>query len=298
MKREQLHTPVLLLIFNRPEETMRVFNEIRIVAPAKLYIASDGGRNADESERIAQLQEQLEKAIDWPCSLKTLYRTTNLGCRAAVSKAIDWFFENEELGIILEDDCLPHPLFFKYCDFHLKENASNWKIASIAGTRMLSSQSPPNGSGQLSPFFACWGWASWRAAWQRLRQAEEHKCSTKKAVIAPNLIHYYKKLQKICSHSQQSSWAYEIGLASLEAGLQHIEPPVNLIINLGFSRDSTHTARRPAAAPFKFGEISETTLKRPLEVQDPKDIAEFAKTQFQPLHWRLWNRFRYMKYTL
>src|SRR5262245_55441705 len=102
--------PILLLVFNRPETTSRVFQAIRAVRPNKLYVAADGPRSdrAGEAERCVEVR-RIATAVDWPCEMRTLFREENLGCRRAVSGAITWFFEQEEAGIILEDDCLPHP---------------------------------------------------------------------------------------------------------------------------------------------------------------------------------------------
>jgi len=109
-------SPVLFLIFNRPDTTTRVFEAIRAARPERLYVAADGPRmtREGEAERCAEAR-RIATAVDWPCEVKTLFRETNLGCRAAVSGAITWFFEHEEEGIILEDDCLPDPSFFPYC---------------------------------------------------------------------------------------------------------------------------------------------------------------------------------------
>ena len=105
--------PILFLIFCRPDTTEQVFEQIRAIKPARLYVAADAPRagRPDEAERAAQARAITEK-VDWPCEVKMLYREQNLGCKRAVSEAISWFFEQEEYGMILEDDCLPHPSFF------------------------------------------------------------------------------------------------------------------------------------------------------------------------------------------
>ena len=110
-------TPVLFLVFNRPDTTIRVFEAIRQGGPRRLYVAADGPRanRAGEADKVAKVRG-IVTAVDWPCVVKTLFQENNLGCKQAVSRAITWFFENEESGIILEDDCLPHPDFFRFCD--------------------------------------------------------------------------------------------------------------------------------------------------------------------------------------
>ena len=104
------NTAVLFLVFNRPDTTAQVFEAIRKAKPSRLYVAADGPRSAreGEAERVAKVRE-ISTAVDWPCVLHTLFRNENLGCKYAVSDAISWFFRHEDKGIILEDDCLPHP---------------------------------------------------------------------------------------------------------------------------------------------------------------------------------------------
>ena len=112
-----LKTPVLFLVFNRPDTTKKVFEKIRLAKPRKLYVVSDGSRegNIRDREKIKIVREIVTR-IDWQCKLKTLFRDENLGCKKGVSQAISWFFENEEQGIILEDDCLPSQSFFWFCE--------------------------------------------------------------------------------------------------------------------------------------------------------------------------------------
>src|SRR5262245_29106398 len=109
--------PILFLVFNRPETTVRVFQRIREMQPAKLFVAADGPRNGreEEQEKCKEVRKLILDGVDWPCDIKTLFRDHNLGCGNAVSSAITWFFENVEEGIILEDDTLPDPTFFGFC---------------------------------------------------------------------------------------------------------------------------------------------------------------------------------------
>ncbi|MFM8839394.1 MAG: glycosyltransferase family A protein, partial [Bacteroidota bacterium] len=108
---------LLFLVFNRPDTTERVLKAIRAYRPERFYVACDGPRTGrtGEDEAVLKVRQCIADAVDWPCSLQTLYRDTNLGCKKAVSSALDWFFEQEEQGIVLEDDCLPHPDFWRYC---------------------------------------------------------------------------------------------------------------------------------------------------------------------------------------
>jgi GT2 family glycosyltransferase len=116
MNIELLETPILFIVFNRPKTTSQVFQAIRAAKPRRLYVAADGPRDDRplEKEKVREVRD-IATQIDWPCDLKILFRDENLGCKYAVSGAIDWFFKSEEQGMILEDDCLPSQSFFNYC---------------------------------------------------------------------------------------------------------------------------------------------------------------------------------------
>ena len=128
-------TPILFLIFNRPDVTKCVFEEIRKQKPQYLYLAADGPRanKPGEYEKCILAREVVLEGIDWNCELKTLYRDENLGCGKAVSEAITWFFEHVEEGIILEDDCLPNNSFFTFCSELLDRFRTTDKIMHISG---------------------------------------------------------------------------------------------------------------------------------------------------------------------
>lgn len=157
---------VLFIIFNRPETTQRVFEAIRLAKPSRLYVAADGAREnkAGENELCEQTRKIIQN-IDWQCDVKTLFQKENLGCGKAVSKAISWFFENEEMGIILEDDCLPHPSFFKYCEELLEKYKNNEMIGIISGSNFQKSKKIGDCSYYFSDLINVWGWASWARNW-------------------------------------------------------------------------------------------------------------------------------------
>ncbi len=135
------NTAVLLLIFNRPETTELVFEAIRKSRPSRLYVAADGPREdrEGEAERVAKARD-IATAVDWPCEVKTLFRSRNLGCKYAVSTAIDWFFQHEEEGIILEDDVLPVEGFFYFCQAALNEYRDDPRVGFVAGHSLESKQ--------------------------------------------------------------------------------------------------------------------------------------------------------------
>jgi hypothetical protein len=128
----QLQNSLLFLVFNRPNETQKIFDEIKKVKPKKLYIAADGPRiNKDEEDCIKV--KSIFSIIDWDCQVYTLFREKNLRCKYVVSSAIDWFYENEEMRLILEDDCLPSQDFFRFCDLMLNKYKDDNRIRFITG---------------------------------------------------------------------------------------------------------------------------------------------------------------------
>ena len=157
-----LQTPVLFLIFNRPDTTEKVFDAIRAAKPLRLYVASDGPRaNQSGEDQIVNKVREISTSVDWSCEVKTLFQKENLGCKKAVSKGITWFFEQEKQGIILEDDCLPHPDFFVFCENLLEHYADNKHVWAITGDNFQNGQKRGEGSYYFSRYNHVWGWASW-----------------------------------------------------------------------------------------------------------------------------------------
>ena len=159
-------TPILLIIFNRPEKTKQLFEVINKIKPLKLYIAADGPREGNISDiELCEKAREIFSDISWNCSLKTLFREKNLGCKEAVSSAISWFFSYESEGIILEDDCIPLPDFFLFCTELLKKYRDDKRIMMISGDNFLFSKYLPKESYYFSQQTHIWGWATWKRAW-------------------------------------------------------------------------------------------------------------------------------------
>ncbi len=139
--KSQFSTPILFLIFNRPDHTKKVFLKIKEARPTQLFIAADGPRDSVDTDKLLCVQtREIINLIDWECNVKTLFRDQNLGCRYAISTAIDWFFEQVEEGIILEDDCLPDPTFFTFCEAMLSKYRVDEEIFMIHGNNYQRKQ--------------------------------------------------------------------------------------------------------------------------------------------------------------
>lgn len=163
-----MQTSILFLIFNRPELAAQTFERIREARPEQLFIAADGPRSTvpEDARLCIETRRAVLDRIDWPCEVHTLLRDENLGCKIAISSAIDWFFEHVEEGIILEDDCLPDSTFFSYCAELLHRYRNDNRIMMVSGNNFLPGQQTGSGGYFFSRCVLIWGWATWRRAWK------------------------------------------------------------------------------------------------------------------------------------
>ncbi len=231
-----LKSPVLFLIFNRPDKTKQVFEAIRQAQPAQLFVAADGARKDKLGEQeLCEQTREIIKAIDWKCELKTLYRSENLGCKIAVSRAINWFFENVEEGIILEDDCLPNQSFFHFCDTLLNYYRNDERIMHIGGSNFQDGQIRGDGSYYFSMYNHIWGWATWRRAWKYYdieMFSYNNFVENNKVDCLFNLSRekkYWKDIFKRVKENQINTWDYQWTYSIWTNGGLSILPNQNLI---------------------------------------------------------------------
>jgi len=242
-----LDTPVLFLIFNRPDTTKLVFEQIRSAKPKLLFIAADGPRDGNASDKIncEEVKKFVLDKIDWNCRVSTLFREQNLGCGTAVSTAISWFFEHVEKGIILEDDCLPNQSFFFFCSELLERYKENHSFMHITGTNYDDKIKFGNGSYYLSSYPHVWGWATWRRAWKN------YDFELNNELLYNNLIErkfkdpfekqFWKSRIKLIKDKTVSAWDYQWMLSIWKANGLCLNTNYNLVVNIGFNNDATHT---------------------------------------------------------
>ena len=236
-----MNTPVLFLIFNRPDTAQRVFDEIRKARPKHLYIAADGPRELNDRDKIlCQESRAIIEQVDWPCEVKTLFRDKNLGCKLAVSSAINWFFQNVEAGIILEDDCVPHQSFFRFASEILEKYKNEEKVMMIAGLNPISEYHSPY-SYYFSRYFSIWGWATWRRAWQKydIEMREWPRAKEKLATYYadPYARKYLERSFDNAYSGKLNTWDIQWFLTCLVQNGLSIVPSKNLINNIGIFGD-------------------------------------------------------------
>ena len=161
-EKQSFNTPILFLLFNRPDTTQKVFNSIREIKPKYLFVSADGPRpnSLNDLNDCNQTRKILDQ-IDWECNLKTLFREKNMGCKKAIKEGIDWFFEHVDKGIIIEDDCLPSKSFYSFCEELLNIYENDNRIMMISGYNALGKFETPNDY-LFSKIGSIWGWATWK----------------------------------------------------------------------------------------------------------------------------------------
>lgn len=243
-----LSTAVLFLVFNRPHTTQRVFEAIRQARPPRLYVAADGPKadRQEEAEKVAQVR-QIATQVDWPCEVKTLFREKNLGCKVAVSGAITWFFEHEERGIILEDDCLPHSDFFRFCDELLDYYKNDERVWAITGNNFQDGKYCGNATYYFSKYPHCWGWASWKRAWKKYQVDISFWPDWKNSLDWQTKISdsaerkYWQQIFDQVYQGKINTWDYQWTACTWYYGGVTATPNVNLVSNIGFGAEATHT---------------------------------------------------------
>lgn len=266
----KLQTPILFLIFNRLEQTLLVFEQIRLQQPAQLFIAADGPRfnKPGEVEKCEATRLAVLHRIDWECDVKTLFRVNNQGCGKAVSSAIDWFFEHVEEGIILEDDCLPDPTFFSFCTNLLSYYRTDEKIMHISGTNYQMGIERGDGSYYFSRYTHIWGWASWRRAWKKYDFSMQQYKHTSREGLNTRL---RADLDAIC-RNEIDAWDIQWFMSTWFSKGWSITPNTNLIRNIGYGKHATHTIYIPAwFKKLRYGSIPVIIHPSVIEIDEAAD---------------------------
>ena len=263
-----LKTPIAFFIFNRPQLTQTVFDAIRQAQPQMLLVIADGpcSDRAGEAELCDQTRAVVQQ-IDWNCQVLINFSEVNLGCKQRVSSGLDWVFNTVEEAIILEDDCLPHPTFFPFCEELLAYYRDDERIMMISGDNFQFGHKRTNESYYFSRFAHIWGWATWRRAWRRydveMKQWSDVREGQWLADILHNssMIKYWTNIFQSASEGSIDTWDYAwIFACWIQHGLT-VLPNSNLVANIGFHPTATHT-RDPNS---KFANLPVEALASPLK---------------------------------
>lgn len=247
-----LNTAVLFLVFNRLDTTKQVFEEIRRAKPPRLYVAADGARDdkSGEAETTQSVRDYVMQNVDWDCEVKTLFRDKNLGCKYAVSSAISWFFENEEQGIILEDDVVPNQDFFYFVENNLEKYKNDHRVMMVSGMNYFSDSSLDTPY-FFSEYMNIWGWGSWRRSWDLydVDMPEWSKSEVKKDIknkyFSSYIWRYLRNIFNMIEEKRINTWDIQWFFCCLYNHGVCIVPKVNMVTNIGV--DGTHGNRQTAS---------------------------------------------------
>lgn len=274
-----LSTPVAFLIFNRPELTKTVFEAIRQAKPQKLLIIADGPRFPEEAEKCQETREIISQ-VDWKCEVLTNFSEINLGCKNRISTGLNWVFSEVEEAIILEDDCLPAPSFFDFCQNLLDRYRYDERIVHIGGSNFQDSQIRNDCSYYLSKYSHIWGWASWRRAWKyydvTMKTWPQYKKSSMLGSIWESIYEqkYWTDRFDSVFNNGIDTWDYQwLYTCWYQNGLS-ILPNSNLISNIGFGADATHTKGKEVLPQLPTTDIWD--IKHPLLIARDIDADNYT----------------------
>lgn len=295
-----MKSPVLFIIFKRADTTKKVFERIREVRPSRLYIAADGPRpdRPGEAEQCLETRKVVE-IIDWQCEVHRLYQDKNLGCGLGVSSAISWFFENEEEGIILEDDILPHLDFFHYCDDMLDKYRDKTQVKCVCGSNAFFENISYPYSYYFSHYMMVWGWATWRRTWKEYDRSLKtiSKSSFLKEVKALPIkkgskVKAIEIYDKMTSSNPIDTWDYQLVFSIWHHQGLNIIPINNLCKNIGFGHiDAAHTTA--ASSKIDFHEVKSCyPLEHPKEIVDSKSLDRITFMEMYTSNYGLIHKFK------
>lgn len=279
--------PVLFILFNRPKHAQLVLERLKLIKPTRLFVSVDGPRAKVDAD-IKGVEECLAllDTIDWQCTVIKLINEKNLGCKIAVSQAITWFFSQVEAGIILEDDCLPDPTFFDYCRTLLHKYAHNSNIMHIGGCNLYEGLRWSEDSYFFTNIPHIWGWATWSRAWEKYNvDIPEYPLFAQSGIIDTITLdvgsrRFWKKSFNAVYEGKIDTWDYQwVFTIWLHKGFC-ITPNQNLVSNIGFDQDATHTVVDSTMANIPTVPIKVELMKCPNKVEICYDAIEYAMSKF------------------
>lgn len=278
-----LKTPVILLVFNRPELTGRVFARVAAARPKRLLIVADGPRagRVGERERCAEVRA-IVSAVDWPCRVETNFADANLGCRRRVISGLDWAFEQVEEAIILEDDILPDASFFPFCEAMLERYRDEDRVAMVSGFNIGADTVVPSLRPAESYYFSAlthiWGWATWRRAWRHYDEhmtawPEVRRTGGMDTVFSERSARRYWTpiLDGMYRGTGPNTWDYQWMFANIAGGRLSVTPSVNLVENIGFGAEATHVTDPGGAPEVSVGRM-DFPLRHPRTVGPAREL--------------------------
>ena len=266
-----LQTPVALVIFNRPNTTARVFDEIAKVKPRRLFVIADGPRpDRDGDAALCAAARSVVERVDWDCELIRNYSESNLGNYQRIPSGITWAFQQTDELIVLEDDCVPHPTFFRFCEELLERYRDDTRVMHIAGNHFQphTRRSAPH-SYTFARWNIAWGWATWRRAWQHFDLGVRRWAELRETTFLADLLNdsrAVKEYRRIFDElhnrpGEVDAWDHAWSFACWSQSGFTLMPSTTLVGNIGFGPDATHF---PSSPNDPRGRLSPEAITFPL----------------------------------
>ena len=286
-----MRTPVAFIIFNRPDTTARVFAEIARARPTKLFIIADGPRPDKEgdADKCAAVRAIVDR-VDWECDVQKHYATTNMGCGRRAPTGIRWVFEQVDEAIILEDDCVPHPTFFRFCEELLQKYRDDERVMHISGNNWLFGQKETPFSYLFSNYCLSWGWATWSRAFQyydyeiQLWPTLRDTSWLLGVVDEPRAVCHWEKIFDLTYRDRDSfkAWDFQWLFTCWAHRGVSILPAKNLVENIGFGQDATHPNISNKLSTLRATEMSFPLQHPPCMVRDREADQLIFNTTISP----------------
>jgi hypothetical protein len=284
------NVPILLIAWRRPDAIKAVIDAIRPHKPTLIFVACDGANPSIPQDilKVNRTREVINTSFNWPCKVHTLFSDSNLGCKYGPIAAINWFFNHVDEGIILEDDCVPAPDFIPFCTALLERYRNDTRVWSISGSNFLANNRYFKTSYYFSHYPHTWGWATWRRCWS----VYDGLISTWPSFLEANLIHsafpnptekyYWQKIwSMIYANPSYNAWDYQWIFTCISNSGLGIIPSVNLVSNIGYGVDATHTIKLPQSS--RTGQILSPIVHPSFIIRDDSADDSFVKTHLVPM---------------
>ena len=286
-----LDLPVVLIVFNRPHITTLAMERLRAMRPKTLLVVADGPRSERPHEpKLCAEVRQIAERVDWPCELLKNYSEENLGCGRRIATGLDWAFRTVEEAAIVEDDCQPEPEFYRFCQEMLERYRDEPRVMQVCGSNFLFGRARPRASYYFSRYPLSWGWASWRRAWSHFDfDMKSWRVASNQQAYLDQFDHpkeqaFWKESWNQMCAGEGDNWDYQWSFACLAARGLSIVPSANLIRNVGFGGDATHTRSRLMALTPPVGKLT-FPLEHPTEIESDEAADRLAsRTLFQKRH--------------
>lgn len=294
-RRTTIDTPVALFVFNRPEKTASVLDRIADAEPPELYIVADGPRDEVPSDEQACVETRaVVDEVEWPCDVHRNYAEQNLGCFERIWTGIEWVFENASEAILLEDDCLPHPDFFPFCETMLERYRDDERVMDVGGTNPLETWKDDRQDYHFSHGGMLWGWATWADMWakydpeMKLWEDPEVRERVRDVIADEDQWRYAKRVYQRTYDGKIDTWDYQWGFTRhINSGLS-VVPARNLVSNTGYGEGATHTTDEENSK----ANLPTQSLSFPIEPRQSVAVDRAYDRAYHELRRSIWDTYR------